>query len=35
MIAKKGRLSSFGVFGVQRMPEIPTGQSWCSIFEKI
>jgi len=35
MIAKKGRLSSFGVFGVQRMPEIPTGQPWCSIFEKI
>jgi len=25
MIAKKGRLSSFGVFGVQRMPEILTG----------
>tara|TARA_Y100000385_G_scaffold249404_1_gene270732 strand:+ start:68 stop:250 length:183 start_codon:yes stop_codon:yes gene_type:complete len=35
MIAKKGRLSSFGVFGVQRMPEILTGQTWCSIFEKI
>ena len=35
MIAKKGRLSSFGVFGVQSMPEIPTGQTWCSIFEKI
>jgi hypothetical protein len=35
MIAKKGPLSSFGVFYFQRVPEIPTAQSWCSTFENI